>query len=98
MAAHELWHENIPDMTQGDYEEHGVAFLRYGFDEGPLFVIEGNRMRRLILSKYADPDFEELVSEVHTSEVAEAELLQLWKWLQSGNIEAVQRSYPDCGW
>ena len=27
-------------MTEANHEEHGTAFLRYGFDDGPMYVLE----------------------------------------------------------
>jgi hypothetical protein len=35
-AINELYEEDLPDMTERDYEEHGSASLRYGYDEGPM--------------------------------------------------------------
>ncbi|MCU0880545.1 MAG: hypothetical protein MUF06_22465 [Pirellulaceae bacterium] len=96
-AARELFTESLPGMTQGDYKEHGTAFLRCGFDEGPLYVIEGSRSGLAALSKYADPDFEELVSEINI-EVSEATLLELWKWLAKADIDAIGAARPESGW
>ncbi|EOA03838.1 hypothetical protein HFRIS_015811 [Herbaspirillum frisingense GSF30] len=35
VAVKELYEENLPDMTEDDYDEHGDASLRYGYDDGP---------------------------------------------------------------
>jgi hypothetical protein len=42
-AVKELYEESLPGMTEGDYEEHGSASLRYGYDEGPMYVLEITR-------------------------------------------------------
>jgi hypothetical protein len=41
-AVSELYHENIPGMAEGD-DEHGAASLRYGYDDGPMYVLEITR-------------------------------------------------------
>lgn len=38
-AVEELYVENLVGMTECDYEEHGDAWLRYGYDEGPMYVL-----------------------------------------------------------
>ena len=49
-AIHELYHEDLAGMTSADYEEHGSATLRYGFDEGPMFLVTVTRAAKVISS------------------------------------------------
>jgi hypothetical protein len=55
-ALGELFEENIPGMTEADYMDHPSAWLRYGFDEGPMYVLDVYRDRSVIFAKYADQD------------------------------------------
>src|SRR5262249_31700824 len=43
-AVAELYQETLPGMSEGDYAEHGDASLRYGWDDGPMFVLAVNRL------------------------------------------------------
>jgi hypothetical protein len=93
-AIAELYHENLPGMTEGDYIEHGVAFLRFGFDDGPMYVLEVNRLCQVRFEEWADQDFEkELAPPVKMLYVPEGQALQLWNWLTEGQIDRV-RSQP----
>lgn len=97
-AAAELHQENLSGMTEADYAEHPGAYLRYGLDEGPLYTIDGYRDGTAVLSKYADPDFEELVHEVTLGEVTEQQLLMLWAWLSEGRLDNIRTAHPECKW
>jgi hypothetical protein len=90
-AITELYHETLPSMTEGDYAEHGAASLRYGYDEGPMYVVEINRLREVTLEQWADQDYEqELAPPRSMSGVPEDHALRLWSWLAEGKIEQVQ--------
>jgi hypothetical protein len=90
-AIAELYHETLPDMTEDDYAEHGAAFLRYGYDEGPMFVIEVDRLRQVTFEELADQDYErELMPPRHMHHVSEDQALQLWMYLAHGQIESVR--------
>ena len=78
-------------MTEGDYAEHGAAFLRYGYDDGPMYVVEVNRLREVRFEEWADQDFEqELVPSRTMQDVPEAHALQLWSWLAEGQIDQLR--------
>jgi hypothetical protein len=38
-AVAELFIEKLPGVSAADYEEHGSAFLRHGYDDGPMYVL-----------------------------------------------------------
>lgn len=44
-------------MADLDYEEHPNIWLRYGFDEGPMYVLDLYRQGLVLFSKYADQDY-----------------------------------------
>lgn len=93
-AIAELYHESLPGMTEGDYAEHGAASLRYGYDEGPMFVLEASRLHELMFEEWADQDYEQELAPSRTIHaVPEAQALQLWTWLAQGEIASI-RSQP----
>jgi hypothetical protein len=93
-AIAELYHETLPGMTEGDYAEHGAASLRYGYDDGPMYVLEVNRLREVTLEEWADQDYEaELAPPRRMCEVPQDQALRLWGWLAEGRVELV-RSQP----
>lgn len=94
VAVAELYHETLPGMTEGDYAEHGAASLRCGFDDGPMYILEVNRLREVRLEEWADQDFEKELAPPRTMhDVQEDEALLLWGWLAEGRIDQV-RSQP----
>ena len=93
-AVAELYHETLPGMTEGDYAEHGSAWLRYGNDDGPMYVLEVNRLREVALEQWADQDDEQELAPPRTMyQVPEDQALRLWCWLAEGQIDRV-RSQP----
>jgi hypothetical protein len=93
-AIAELYHEVLPGMTEGDYAEHGAASLRCGYDYGPMYVLEVNRLSEVTLEEWADQDYERALSPPRRmSEVPEDQAIQLWTWLAEGRLDRV-RSQP----
>jgi hypothetical protein len=97
-AVDELYDENIEGMEEGDYAEHPNAFLRYGTDDGPMFVVDAYRNGTVILAKYADQDFGEPSHEMTLSSVPRERLLELWASLASGDFERIRAECPVCRW
>jgi len=95
-ALSEVYHEIDSSMTDGDYAEHPNAWLRYGFDEGPMYVLNVYRSATVYFSQWADPDYEiELEPEVERVKVSESEARQLWELLAAGKIDEVKASSWD---
>jgi len=95
IALAEVYHENHPSMTEGDYAEHPNAWLRYGFDDGPLYVLNVYRSGTVYFSQWADSDYEnELEPQAEKINVAEREAHRLWELLAAGKIDEVKAS----GW
>ena len=93
-AVAELYHETLPGMTERDYAEHGAASLRYGYDDGPMYVLEVSRLREVALEEWADQDYgQELAPPRRMREVPEDLALRLWSGLADGQIDGV-RSQP----
>ena len=94
-AIWELFVEDLPEMAEGDYAEHGAASLRYGFDEGPMFVVEIARNGRVRFEEWADQDYEkELAPPRMVQSMSQGDALRLWSLLASGDVDAVRLS----GW
>lgn len=90
-ALAEVYHEDHPAMTGGDYAEHPNAWLRYGFDSGPMYVLNVYRSRTVYFSQWADSDYEnELKPEAEKINASEREALDLWELLAKGKIDEVK--------
>lgn len=93
-AVAELYHETLPGMTEADYAEHGAASLRFGYDDGPMYILEVSRLREVRLEEWANQEFEQKLSPQRTMhDVPEDQALRLWSWLAGGRIDRV-RSQP----
>jgi hypothetical protein len=93
-AIAELYHETLPWMTEEGYAEHGAAFLRLGWDDGPMYVLEVNRLRDATFEEWADQDYEHELAPPRTMrKVAEQAALRLWTWLAEAQVDRV-RSQP----
>ena len=93
-AAAELFVENIPGMTTADYEEHGEASLRYGYDDGPMYVIAVGRSGTATFEQWADQDFNtELAAPKTLDSLSQQEVAHLWLALCEGRIAEVQAAF-----
>src|SRR6185369_14947683 len=90
-AIEELYVENLPGMSPGDYQEHGAASVRYGHDGGPMYVLEVSRLGTVAFEEWADQDFETPLSpRKELSSVPKRHALQLWVWLAGGELESIR--------
>ena len=84
-AVSELYHETTPDA------EHGSVFLRYGSDDGPMFVLDVDRLHQVVFEEWADQDFEvELAPSRKIRDVSEIQACQLLGLLADGQIDLVR--------
>jgi hypothetical protein len=91
-AIEELYVEDLPGMTEADYEEHGAAFLRYGFDDGPMYLLEVSRGGMVTLEEWADQNYQTPLSPPRLmASVPPRRALELWRWLAEGAIDKVHR-------
>lgn len=92
-AVKELYEENLPGMTEGDYDEHGDGSLTYGYDEGPMYELQITRSGIARLSEWADQDYgTELCPMREIDALPQEKAVRLWELLAAGKIEVV-RSY-----
>ena len=74
-----------------DDHEHPDAWLRYGFDDGPMYVLTFFCDRTASFEEWADQDHgSRLAPEREARDVTLAEALALCKQLASGDLEAVR--------
>ena len=97
-AIDEVVTEDLNGMTEQDYAEHPNAWLRYGYDDGPVYVVDAYRDGTVICSQYADQDDVDPVRETTLEAVTREQLLSLWKRLAEGDIASIRAKYPDLGW
>lgn len=90
-AIRELYVEDLSGMTEADYEEHGAGSLRFGSDDGPMYVLEATRGGILRFEQWADQDYEVQLSPTRTMTSApQALATELFVQLASGDIAAVR--------
>ena len=90
-AVAQMYHETTPGMMEGDYEEHGSAWLRFGYDDGPMFVLTIKRHGEVTFEEFADQDFERELRPCRVMwNVPESHTLQLLTWLAHGDVERVR--------
>ena len=93
-AIRELYVEDLPGMTEGDYEEHGAAFLRHGFDDGPMSVLHVTRGGIVTFEEWADQDYNVRLAPARVMTSVPPQLaLELWSLLAGGRTEQV-RDHP----
>ena len=90
-AVEELYEEHLPGMTEGAYEEHGAASLRYGYDEGPMYVLEITCHGTARWEEWADQDYEiKLCPMVEVKSLPEEKAVLLWEQLAAGEPDVVR--------
>lgn len=83
-------------MTEGDYVEHPNASLSYGFDDGPMYLLNIYRSKTVYFSQWSDQDYErELEPELERINVSESEAFRLWELLAAGKIDEIKGSVWD---
>lgn len=86
LALGELFDETISGLSEEDYDEHPNAWLRYGFDEGPMYVLDVYRRGGVIFSKYADQADSDALWEYRMDDVSQEKALVLWQHLIEGKL------------
>lgn len=90
-AVKELYVEDLPGMAENNYEEHGDAWLRYGEDDGPMYVLTITRSGRARWEEWADQNYKTKLCPAKEAELLPQETaILLWKRLAKGKIELVR--------
>lgn len=53
-AVQEMYHEDYASLSEGNYVEHPDAWINYGFDSGPVYMLTIRRFGELLLEKRLD--------------------------------------------
>jgi hypothetical protein len=93
LAVREMFHEDHPDLLEGDYVEHSNAWIDYGFDDGPIYTLTVHRFGKLTLEKRMDQDDIEAIESFQLDNVTEDRCIQLCKSLVSGDLKFVIREF-----
>jgi hypothetical protein len=89
-AIAELFLEALPGIGESDYAEHGAASLRYGFDGGPMYVIEVDRRGNASFEEWADVDRERELAPPRAARLTADQALRLWALLAAGDVDEVR--------
>ena len=82
----------VVDPEYANDIEHTNAFVRYGRDEGPMYVLTYDMSRSLTFEQWADQDFgAELVPEGDLSKVSPAEAMRLMQELRTGGVDHIKQ-------
>jgi hypothetical protein len=90
-AARELFVEADPSMSEASYAEHPDAWLRVGFDDGPMYVLTVDRVGSATFEEWADSDYGRLLSPGRRmAGLSAAETVELWSLLCAGSLETLR--------
>ncbi len=88
-AVHEMFHEDVPGLLEGDYAEHSSMWINHGFDDGPEYTLSVHRRGLVTLEKRLDQDDLDPVEYYKLENVHEHECVALCTDLVSGKIDVV---------
>jgi hypothetical protein len=94
-AIHEIFHEDLPELTDEDYAEHPNAGLVVGFEEGegPSTTLDIFRGGMVFLTEAPEPDADP-TRQMRLDRLDEAHALRLWLSLLAGRMaEVLQESW-----
>jgi hypothetical protein len=90
-AVREMYHEDHPDLSDGDYAEHPDAWIDRGLENGPLYTLTIQRFGRLQLEKRADQDDVDAAESFQMDNVAEEQCCRICESFVAGDMESLLR-------
>ncbi len=84
-------------MNKDDYMEHPSTWLRYGFDEEPMYVLDVYRDRSAIFTKYPDQDDSDSLWEYRMNDILQEKALALWQHLIEGRLHDLEAEEWEAG-
>jgi len=89
--------EVVNPAHAGDIE-HANTFVRYGYDEGPMYVLTYDADRCVTFEQWADQDFaNELAPIGYLSDVPPTEAVRLMQALRDGAVDRVKHEAWSAG-
>ena len=84
---------DVAAPTDTDGEARTVA-LRFGYDDGLMYLAEVSSARQVRFEEWSDRDCELALATPRQMAVTQAEALQLWSWLAQRQVAKIR----DLGW
>jgi len=82
----------VVDPSHAGDIEHTSAFVRFGYDEGSMYVLSYDTSLRLTFEQWADQDFEvELAPTAYLSNVSPSNAARLMQELSAGAVDRVKQ-------
>lgn len=86
--------QNPESETMKDYlAEHGAAHLRYGFDDGPMYLVDVTCGGVATFESWVDQDFNTHLAPPLSMRVTEARAVQIWDLLASGHLDRLRAEF-----
>ncbi len=89
VAVREMFHEDHPDLLEGDYAEHSAMWIDYGFDAGPVYTLYIRRRGLVVLEKRLDQDDLDPAESYELQNTTEPECVALGLELVAADINSV---------
>lgn len=81
----------LEELFSAKDPEHPNSWLRFGRDDGPMFVVDVYEGGTVVFEEWADTEFEfELASPRQLTGATRATALRLWELLRQGDLPAVR--------
>lgn len=93
-ALNEIYVEHAHTIDPDSDDEHESASLRFGYDDGLMYVAEVMSSGTVTFEEWSDQDFEmELTPPKRMLSVPKAQAMELWLWLLHRQVAKI-RSQP----
>jgi hypothetical protein len=79
-----------PPRTRRAERESGSAALRFGYDDGLMYVAEVNTDGDISFEEWSDRDCEMALSAPRRMHVTSDQALQLWRWLAQRQVSRIR--------
>jgi hypothetical protein len=91
-AVQEMYHEDYASLSEGNYVEHPDAWINYGFDSGPVYMLTIRRFGELLLEKRLDQDDIDPAESFRAKKVDEETCCRICMSLVAGDLDFVRRA------
>lgn len=95
-ALAEVFHENNPNLIEGDYVEHPNSWLEYGYETGDdwsVITVDVYRSGAVDYSCWADQDDDEPVVQSRLDAVCESRACDLFQLVLKGRLDQLAAEF-----